>query len=309
MTAPNERFFCEYCEKYDLPHEMLLKRYSFFFEDRTICDELFSLLMREPKRKLSNLYYYEETLRPKVFFERLRVYSETYGADFEEFCLVAYIALAEKTRALHQKQDVSREISDRTLASIALWAHKHRALTGKIGLWDYYWCAKYLGGELFRLGELEYQACSNSFGNKHGLSENQILLRIHVPAVCDFSPAARLSSYRAAYDFFAPRIGKSTLTFVCESWLLAKDHASTLGKSNIASFRDDFSIVEEYKDYDSGFLWRIFGADDISTPSRLPQNTRVRAFYRDKLLKKEPFYSASGIFTMNEKREIEKPFD
>lgn len=186
MTAANERFFCEYCEKYDLPHEMLLKRYSFFFEDRTICDELFSLLMREPKRKLSNLYYYEETLRPKAFFERLRVHSETYGADFEEFCLVAYIALAEKTRALHQKQDVSRKIADRTLASIALWAHKHRALTGKIGLWDYYWCAKYLGGELFRLGELEYQACSNSFGNKYGLSENQILLRIHVPAACDF---------------------------------------------------------------------------------------------------------------------------
>lgn len=309
MTAAKERFFCEYCEKHALPHDTLIKNERFLFDDPTICDDLFALLMREPKKQWTNLFFYEETLRPKAFFERLRTLADRYTVDFEEFCLTAYICLAEKTRALHEKQEVSREISDATLSSIALWAHKHKALTGKLGLWDYYWCAKYLGGELFRLGELEYQACSNSFGEKYGLCADRCLLRIHVPAACDFSPEARLSSYRAAYDFFAPRMRSTSLIFVCESWLLAKDHAYALGKSNIASFREDFSIVEEYEDRDSGFLWRIFGAQDRNEPSRLSHDTRVRALYRDKLLRKEPFYSASGIFEMNQQRKIIKPFD
>lgn len=293
-------FFLSYCRRHRLPGEELLSRYFFLFEEGAWQESLWQMLMAEPKIPMPGLYYYRETCRPKPFFTALRDMAHRWGAEYDGVCLCAFICLAEKTKQLYEALAIPLDVFEATFTSLALWAQKHRTMTGEWGLSEDSWCVKYLAAELFRLGELEYQPCENCFGSRYGLSEGQILVRIHIPAGAEFSPAARRASYQAAYRFFAPRLGMRSLTFVCESWLLAKDHPLFLKTGNIASFREDFTILEEYSDDDRGFLWRIFGKGDVNHPGELPENNRLQKLYREKLLRGDPFYSASGIFTMEE---------
>lgn len=298
-------YFSALCEKNRLPEEEFRKDFPFLFEKDAPAriKALFDLLLSEPKEILpGGLFYYKKTLHPNAFFAAIKHYADENGADAVALYFPLYLLLSFYAAALHEKAGIPKSISDDTLSELVLWGKKHRSLTGAWGLYDYFWCAKYIGGELLRIGSLEYQLCENPIGEKGGLCENEAILKIHIPAGCDFSRAARRESYRAALAFYAPRLARTKLSFLCESWLLSRDHAA-LSPSNIADFRGDFTILEEYSDRDCGFLWRIFGACacacDTKNAQALPHDNRLRTLYREKLLKNEPFSSALGVFTLS----------
>ena len=294
-------YFSDYCQEHAFPEETFRKQFPFLFDKDAprFLSQLFALLLSAPKEILENgLFLYRETLHPTAFFGEIKNLSLRYGQDLSAVCLPLFLLLSFFTKELHKKAKIPSEISKDTLAELALWGKKHKQLTGQWGLSDWYWCAKYLGGELFRIGSLEYQLCKDPLREENALSNDEWILKIHVPAGCDFSREARWASYRAALSFFAPRLGVSSFSFLCESWLLARDHAA-LFPSNIADFRNDFTVLKDSSDREGGFLWRIFGSSDVRNPTELPHHNRLQTLYRDKLLKKEPYYSAIGYFTLS----------
>lgn len=298
---PRNDYFTAYCEQNGLPEKAFRNEFPFLFDSdfSSVLRHLFSLIAAEPKEILPDgLYYYRETLRPRAFFDAVKALDVNYGRELFSLYLPLYILLAYDAKTRHEKACVPADISEATLAEIALWGKKHRNLCGRYGLFDYGWCVKYLGGELFRIGELDYQLCENPLETRDLFCRDERVIRIHIPAGCDFSREARQKSYRAAARFYAERLGVKSLTFLCESWLLARDHAA-LTKSNIADFRRDFTILKDSSDYDSGFLWRIFGAEDTAFPERLSGKTQIQRLYREKLMRHEPFYSALGVFTLS----------
>jgi len=292
-------FFSDYCSKHGLPDAEFRVRFPFLFRNETepLLRELYSEILAEPKDTLPDgLFYYHKTLHPRSFFDSVKAFAQKHGSDPISLYLPLYILLAHYTAKQHAAIDVPPSVSSDTLAEIALWGKKHYALCGEWGLSDYYWCTKYLGGELFRVGSLDYQLCESP--SEDIPNGGEPILKIHIPSGCDFSHDMRQKSYRDALWFYAPRLHVRKMTFVCESWLLARDHAALEG-SNISDFRNDFTIVKEYSDYETGFLWRIFGSEDIQKPEMLSQNNRLKALYREKLIRHEPFYSALGYFTLS----------
>ncbi len=66
--------------------------------------------------------------------------------------------------------------------------------------------------------------------------------RVHIPSSGEpFEEAARLASYRLAYEFFREELNGGPLVCVCDSWLLYPDYQQILSpSSNILSFQKDF---------------------------------------------------------------------
>ena len=154
-------YFSELCEKNRLPEEKFRKAFPFLFEKDAPAriKTFFDLLLSEPKEILpSGLFYYKETLHPNAFFAAIKHYADENGADAVALYFPLYLLLSYYTAALHEKAGIPKSVSDDTLSELVLWGKKHRLLTGAWGLYDYFWCAKYIGGELLRIGSAKIRS-------------------------------------------------------------------------------------------------------------------------------------------------------
>lgn len=287
--------FFDFAESFGAPTEKIAPIYKKYLSDRTFCDDLWQKLFCGYEKGY-RLPLYREAFVPSQFFSTANAFCTRENLDRDLFFLALYTALLEKSREIYSDYDIGENIFYDTAKLIFSYAEKNYKLTGNHGLRDYRRCAWYPALAAFRIGSLEYQAATNPYGAKAGLSERDIIIKIHVPESADITKAARESSYMSAYRFFSERLGMEKLSFTCESWLLSHEHNEILKGGNISSFASDFEIIEQYSDYDTGFLGHIFGNKDLSLPQKLPENNRLQKHYKNKLISGQPFYSATGIF-------------
>lgn len=255
-------------------------------------------------QKKNGFPFYPDGAYPREFFKKLCENAQHFNVCIDLYAFAAYSAIFVDIKNYYKEFGISGDIFESTASSLAVYAKSHTVLTNKAGISDYRWCANYLCLAVFRIGELEYQLCVNPFEKGMIPEEFDTVIKIHVPGGCDFSPQARKKSYKMAYDFFSCKLSEKKLCFVCDSWLLSKEHSQIPG--NISSFRNEFTIISEYADNEKDFLWRVFGTRQLDNVSTLPAETAMQRFYIRKLENNTLFYSSAGYFVIENTEDLWK---
>lgn len=154
-----------------------------------------------------------------------------------------------------------------------------------MGVWGTFvagWYEGFLKMNRFALGRFQYEEMifegPTYKKNSVVVEKGDKVYSFHIPSSGKpFDTAARIASYRKAYDFFGCREKGENLILVCNSWLLYKEHENILPKSSkIINFMDDFDIVSslDKEKFEDG--WRVFGKYHTLPPEQLPTDTSLR---------------------------------
>ena len=145
-----------------------------------------------------------------------------------------------------------------------------------------HWFDGFLKFNRFALGRFQYEenVYDGEVYNKYGivLNKGDKVYGFHIPSSGKpFDKAARLESYRKAYQFYGCREKGEKLVLTCGSWLLYKELENILpGDSKIVDFMHDFDIVRNVETEEFGDSWRIFGKNHLLPPDRLPTTTSLQ---------------------------------
>lgn len=130
-----------------------------------------------------------------------------------------------------------------------------------------FWTARQISGNLFRIGELEYEFVEE---------EDDQHVAIHIPSDANITLDVVRDSYQKArkcIEIFFPEY--KSVRMICESWLLSPALKKCLKKdSNIIRFQNLFVI--EKMDYESmDFMEWVFKNPNL-TFDELPENTSLQ---------------------------------
>ena len=139
-----------------------------------------------------------------------------------------------------------------------------REVQGVWGNFVSFWYPIFYTCDIFKLGRLEYENTTyaweepyikNGYAIKHG----DPVKSVHIPSSGEpFDEAARLASYRLAYEFFREELNGGPLVCVCDSWLLYPDYQQILSpSSNILSFQKDFDVISSRTEEEFHDIWRV----------------------------------------------------
>ena len=130
---------------------------------------------------------------------------------------------------------------------------------------------------------------------EHSVKADEPVINMHIPSSgVPLTKERYENAFSLAKAFFADKIARQDVPFVCSSWLLDPIHESILPESsNILAFKREFTIISSSGGLGEN-LWRIFGTDEKNA-ERLSASTSLQRAYRNHLLKEGRVGSAYGI--------------
>ncbi len=193
---------------------------------------------------------------------------------------------AKQAKADYEKKGIGEDIFFATFADLRYKAIECMENYGVWGTFVAFWYPIFFSCDIVKLGRLEYETITYDGPeySKGGftLRPGDRIQNIHIPSSGEpFDKAARLDSYKKAYDFFKP---EGPLVCMCHSWLLYPEYKNILKPgSNIADFQSDFDIIrvdtEDFSD-----AWRVFGPDHAKPAQELPERTSMQRAFKSHLL-------------------------
>ena len=196
---------------------------------------------------------------------------------------------ARQAKEDYAKRGVGEEIFWATFADLRYKAIECKENYNVWGTFVAFWYPIFFSCDIVKLGRLEYE---NRVYEGPAYEQGGFVLRpgdkvrsIHIPSSGEpFGKAARLESYKMAYDFFKGELAGGPLVCVCHSWLLYPAYKNILKPgSNIASFMEDFHIIEA-ESGEFGDAWRVFGPQHTLPAAELPEDTSMRRAFKQHLL-------------------------
>lgn len=248
---------------------------------------------------------YQEDYRVKydVMEERFNKIASLSGVHDKQVSLLVYIGLVDSLKQhyinngypLENFADTIKEIKSKMLdckGYHGIWGlgngkvvHTHFAMT-RFGM-------GVLQFELIRLGK-----SAEVEGEK--FEPTDLVINIHIPRLDQpFTKEARMQSYLRAKEFFKDRFPqRDKVPFYCHSWLLFKKHKEILKPtSNIISFINDFTIIDNYDYPDYAETWR-FCDRPFTTLEEMPKNNSIQKAYAEIISKGEKIGGAEGMFLL-----------
>lgn len=230
------------------------------------------------------------------------------------YYILYFICLSPWLFAEYEKKNIPRSVYDTTMKDLSAKVRECLDVYDVCGIFVPGWYCNMFKLKIFGFGRLQYepgayrgQECT--IGNIT-VREGDILLYIHIPSYKEpFDRAARVDSYKKAYDFFRDTFDDGLVKFACSSWLLFPEHRNMLPESsNIIDFMNDFHLVSA-TEYDSkGNIWRIFGKKgkeyDGKNADILPENSSLQRAYKKHLKEGKPIANGMGIFIYDGERFI-----
>ena len=193
---------------------------------------------------------------------------------------------AKHAKADYEKKGVSEDIFWDTFCDLRYKALECMENYGVWGTFVAFWYPIFFSCDIVKLGRLEYETApyEGPEFTKAGVTvkPGDMVQNIHIPSSGEpFDAAARLASYKKAYEFFKPQ---GPLVCMCHSWLLFPEYKKILKPgSNIASFQEDFDIIKT----DTGRFgdaWRVFGPEHDKPTEELPERTSMQRAFKGHLL-------------------------
>ncbi len=302
VKSMNKDFYSQLCKKSGFSQSTV--KSALDFAKKCDLERLSHLLFEKQKPKIleNGTPFFKDGFYPYEFFDFARGEINRGALSPETGFLYIYISLAERSLEHFSSLGLDDDIFFDTFEGISRCCDAYRKDNGKDGIYDYLWLSGHLCANVIRLGSFEYQNGIFGFDETPALcgrkiKKGDLAVFLHVPNGTDFSPSARFSSYRRAFEIFGDKI------LVCDSWLLYPANAEGLdGNSNIRSFADDFHVFHTDHDRCYEDLHRIFGKNaSLSDIASLPSDTSLQRLYIERLKSGLPSGSASGIRLLSQK--------
>lgn len=192
---------------------------------------------------------------------------------------------AQRAREDYAKAGIEEDIFWATFSDLRYKALECKHVKGVWGTFVAFWYNIFYQVKIVKLGRLEYEFIQYKGEERTvagvALRPGDRVLNIHIPSSGEpFDQAARLESYRMAYEFERARGHEGPLVCVCHSWLLYPKYREVLGeKSNIVGFMNDFTLT----DTEEGAFedaWRVFGAAAEGPVEGLPEETSMQRKFK-----------------------------
>ncbi len=190
-----------------------------------------------------------------------------------------------KTYDLYREWGISEEIFVSTMKCFGRFVREHKEAYGDYAFDRDFWTARQISGQLFRIGELEYELV-NKNGSRY--------VSLHIPSDARLLSEGISQSLHRAKAFISekfPEYGKADM--VCHSWLLSPTLKKLLPEeSNILKFQSCFSIENIGSD-DKEYMRWVFKRTDLPLKA-LPENTLLQRKLKNYLLEGGKVTEARG---------------
>lgn len=256
-------------------------------------------------------YFYAQDLSIRLVEPLIGEMAAESGLSPYTVWLLFLIAASQPAQGLYHSRGVPEEVFWATFEDMKYKALECKAVYGVWGCFVAFWYPIFFSGDIVKLGRLEYETTvydEDQPYEKDGiaLKKGDPILSIHIPSSGEpFDQAARLASYKLAYDFFQKERNGGPLVCQCGSWLLYPPYREILSPtSNIVSFQEDFDIAfseEEEKFHDN---WRVFGADFEKPVAELPEKTSMQRAFKSWLLAGKKTGEGFGILVFDGERIV-----
>jgi hypothetical protein len=226
------------------------------------------------------LAFYENGYNHDATVPLIKELSQSSQVHEYTLWMLLLILAAEKARPLYKTEQLYWD----TFCDLRYKAQECFDVYGIWGTFVAHWYPIFFNGTIVKLGRMEYQMKACPFKEPKtamGITVNpgDPILALHIPTSFEpFDKAARLDSYRKAWEYFSP--DGRPLMCVCGSWLLYDGYDDVFAPgSNIASFRNEFYMLSSKQSESFGNIWRLFGSDHQLPVDQLPEKTSLqRAF-------------------------------
>lgn len=200
--------------------------------------------------------------------------------------MLLLIEASQRAREAFRQKSVPENIFWDTFSDLRCKALECKEIYDVWGTFVAFWYPIFYSGDLVKLGRLEYENTVYSRDEPYTVGgftvkKGDKVKNVHIPSSGEpFDQAARLASYKKAYEFFKDELNGGPLVCVCHSWLLYPEYGKILAPgSNFVSFQQDFHIVEREEAEEFDDAWRLFGRDYHKPLAQLPERTSMqRAF-------------------------------
>lgn len=180
-----------------------------------------------------------------------------------------------KTYDLYRGWGISEEIFTATMKCFSRFINEHKEGYGNYAFDREWWTARQISGQLFRIGELEYELV-NEKGNRY--------VSLHIPSDARLGREEIDQSLHAAKALISDKFPEyASADMTCHSWLLSPTLRELLPKgSNILEFQSYFLIENTGLDEREYMTW-VFKRPDIPLKD-LPENTLLQRNLKNYLL-------------------------
>lgn len=180
-----------------------------------------------------------------------------------------------KTFAMYQEKGISEDIFADTFKCFTRFISEHKVSYGKYGFDRDFWTVRQIAGDIFRIGELEYELFCHD--GKRGIG-------LHIPSDAKLDREKLRASYEDAKKFLKEYFPEySDVEIICKSWLLSPELSKVLpAGSKILEFQKAFIIEETDYENDSFLEW-VYKRRDLEI-EELPEDTTLQKNLKKYLL-------------------------
>lgn len=202
--------------------------------------------------------------------------------------LTCMLACAADLYPWYQEKGICDTIFFETMCCFTRFIEECRQITGEYAFDREWWTARQVSGNLFRIGELEYEMTYN---------ENTPVISIHIPSdsiltreKCDFSLEMAGTFFEKYFPDYRDK------DYICDSWLLAPELDGLLpADSNIIAFKHRFTI-QKVSYHDTEYIEWVFKARNTKIAD-LPENTTLQKNMKRHLLNGGKIGTGWGVLT------------
>lgn len=262
---------------------------------KTLCNKI--NLQEEVRKEVVNYFHTDHFNQIRPLINGLRnmetendtrsKLEQSLGEDPKKFkMLTCMLACASDLYTWYQKKGISEAIFFDTMRCFTRFIAECKEITGQYAFDREWWTVRQVSGNLFRIGELEYEMiCTDSAP----------AISIHIPSDSILTDSRCDTSLKNAKDFFAEHFPEyHGVDYICHSWLLAPELCSLLPPdSKIIAFQHRFNV--QRVDYlDTEYMDWVFKTRNVSITD-LPENTRLQKSMKRHLLNGGKIGTGYGI--------------
>lgn len=258
-------------------------------------------------------FFYEQNLDTELTTPLIEMISQESGIHLYTVWLLFLIQASKPAVAAYLEKGVPEGIVWETFRDLEFKVRECKKIQGVWGNFVAFWYPIFFSCDIVKLGRLEFENSTYKedapyVWGGYTLYPGDPVKSVHIPSSGEpFDLAARLDSYKRAYDFFKEELQGRPLACVCDSWLLYPRNREILSPaSNTVSFSNDFDVIR-WKEWDDFYdAWRIFGADHRKPAADLPKNTSMQRAYKKWLMEGNKAGSGFGILLFDGEKIINR---
>lgn len=275
---------------------------SFMLELEFECDAVESL-----SSDICKIYSNEEA--KNIFEAALSAYDNDMNTDFDILIKMAsecadlaniheysaymllMLSLSKRLRVYYRENNINDDIWFDSMLDLR-WKHiQCKLLKGVWGTFVPEWYGGFFNLTRFALGRLQFDTLPFRYSSKVSdpyvkdgvsIAVGSTVIGVHIPrSPIPFNAENCDASFERAKNFFKDKFNGAPMAFVCNSWILYKEHETFLHeKSNVRKFMSRFDIIRSYID-PAGDVTGVFDMEPTGNIDDYPEDTFLRKAYKD----------------------------